>query len=148
VILSNADTSMFRNTSKSLKKYNPSQDLDFWVNMRVFLDANDSLGITQLPEDPSIISAVVVDLYRVISMTTAEQEAFAAKGKKRYVIAMPPRMKNPTVEQLSTAINTLGINAVPVDIFSDTTDAVMNLMSEYANMPYHPKPVVLRNIPL
>lgn len=146
VIMSNADTSMFRNTSSTLTKYVPSQDLDFWVNMRVFLDANDSLGITQLPDEPSMISAVVVDLYRVISMTQAEQEAFAAKGKKRYVIAMPPRLKNPTVEQLSTAINTLGINAVPIDIFTDTTTGVMDLTSEYSNMPYHPKPIVLRNM--
>jgi hypothetical protein len=146
IVLCNADTSLFRNKATSLKKYNPNEDLDFLVNMRVFLDGNDSLGITQLPEDPSIISAVVVNLDRVLHMTSAEKEAFAAKGKRRYVIAMPPRLKNPSVEQLSTAINTLGINVVPVDIFTNDTSSVLDLMSEYANMPYHPKPVVLRNM--
>lgn len=146
VVLCNADTSLFRNKATSLTRYTPSEDLDFWVNMRVFMEANDSLGITQLPDDPSIISAVVVDLYRVVSMTEAEKDAFAAKGKNRYVIAMPPRLMNPKAQQLSTAINNLGINVVPLDIFTDSTKEVMNLTSEYANMPYHPKPVILRNI--
>lgn len=148
VILSNADTSLFRNTSNSLTKYKPNEDLDFWLNMRVYMEADDSLGITQIPEDPTKISAVVVDLDRVLALSEADMNVFAAKGKRRYVIGMPTRLKNPTTAQLSKAINTLGINAVPIDIFSGTTSDIMDLTSEYSNMPYHPKPVVLRNMPL
>ena len=147
IILSNADTSLFRSTSKSITKYSPSDDLDYWVNMRVYLDSeNDKLGVSQLADPSFTISAVVVDLGRVLSLSDATAESFAEKGKMRYVIAMPGRVVNPTVKDLDKAINTLGVNSVPLDIFTDGTAEVMNLVSEYANMPYHPKPAALRNI--
>ena len=146
IILSNADTSLFRSTSTSINKYSPRQDLDFFVNMRVFLDTEESLGIAKLPESDSFVTAVVVDFDRVVAMSDAKKEAFAQKGKRRYVIALPKRTENPTAENLATAINVLGINAVPIDIFTQTTPEVMNITKEYANMPYHPKPAVLRNM--
>lgn len=146
IVLSNADTSLFRSTSTSINKYSPSQDLDFWVNMRVFLDDEDSLGITQLPDSDALVTAVVVDFDRVLALSDAKKEAFAAKGKRRYVIAMPSRLDNPSTADIGTAINILGVNAVPLDIFTSATSVVMDITSEYANMPYHPKPTALRNI--
>jgi hypothetical protein len=146
IVLSNADTSLFRSTSTSITKYSPSQDLDFWVNMRVFLEDEDSLGVTQLPESDALVTAVVVDFDRVLALSDAKKEAFAAKGKRRYVIALPSRLDNPSTADVGTAINVLGINAIPLDIFTPATSVIMDITSEYANMPYHPKPAALRNI--
>lgn len=147
VILSNADTSLFRKTSTSITKYNPAQDLDFWVNMRVYLDSEDDLfGITQLPAPGVVPSAILVNLDRVLALSSTKKNAFAAKAQKQYVIAMGPRTANPTVAQVDTAINSLGINCVPLDIFSESTSTIMELTGEYANMSYHPKPVALRNV--
>jgi hypothetical protein len=148
IILSNADTSLFRTTSSSVDRYNPAEDLDFWVNMRVYLDSEeDSIGITNLSEDNKA-SAVLVDLNRILALSKTAANSFAAKGRSRYVIAMPSRTTNPTAANVDKAINTLGVNVVPLDIFTDTTDNVKNIVSEYAFMPYHPKPTALRNIAL
>jgi hypothetical protein len=115
--------------------------------MRVYLDSEqDSLGISSLADPSSSVPAVVVDLNRILTLSPANAEAFAEKAKKKYVIAIGSRTKNPTVKELDKAINTLGVNSVPLDIFTDDTATVMNLVSEYANMPYHPKPAALRNI--
>jgi hypothetical protein len=147
IILSNADTSLFRTTSKSIERYNPAEDLDFWVNMRVYLESeNDTIGITTAADPAVAPSAIIADFTRIISLSESMATSFAAKSKRSYVIAMPARSENPTAEEIDKAINTLGVNVVPIDIFTETTKTVMNIVSEYANMPYHPKPIALRNI--
>jgi len=146
IILSNADTSLFRSTSASIDRYDPAKDLDFWVNMQVYLDSEaDTLGITQAPDPNGKVHAVVADLNRLLSLSSSASNSFAAKAKNRYVIAMAERTKNPTAKDVDKAINTLGVNVVPLDIFTDATATVMNIVSEYANMSYHPKPVALRS---
>lgn len=146
VILSNADTSLFRSTSSSIDRYDPAKDLDFWVNMQVYLDSEgDNLGITQAPDPQGSYYAVVADLNRLLSLSASAATSFAAKAKNRYVIAIGDRTTNPTAQQVDKAINTLGVNVVPIDIFTDSTATVMNIVSEYANMSYHPKPVALRS---
>jgi hypothetical protein len=115
--------------------------------MRVYLDSEDDLfGITELPAPGVVPSAILVNLDRVLTLSSTKQKAFAAKAQKQYVIAMGSRTANPTVAQVDTAINTLGINCVPLDIFSESTSTIMELTGEYANMSYHPKPVALRNV--
>jgi len=148
VILCNADTSLFRSRSKALDKhYDSVTDLDFWVNMRVFLDSDDDvLGITQPanPNEPAM--AVVADMNRLLSLSATKMTAFAEKAKKRYVIAMPSRVENPTAKNINVAINVLGVNCVPIDIFTAPTQEIKSIVGEYGNMTYHPKPIALRNI--
>jgi hypothetical protein len=142
VVLCNADTSMFTSASNATP-YPPSEDLDFWVNMRVYLDSDsDTFGITKLPSNGIAPAAVIVDLKRILSLNTAKKEQFAANGMNRYVIGMGDRLTNPSPAEVDTALNTLGINCIPIDIFSDTN--IMALTKEYSNMTYHPKPSVLR----
>lgn len=147
VILSNADTSLFRKESSSIQKYDPANDLDFWVNMRVYLDSDeDSFGITELADDRNPPFAVLVNLDRILALSPAKQAAFAKKSSSRYVIAMPHRTDNPAPEVLNVAINTLGVNVVPVDIFTDTTEDILAITGKYSNKSYNMKPLALRNI--
>jgi hypothetical protein len=145
IVMCNADTSLFRSQSLDRTKYPPARDLDFWVNMRVYLDTSDDLnGITQLA-DPSVhASAVLVDLNRVLKMSSMNKDAFAVKGKTRYVIAFGDRVKNPTPAELNIALKSLGINVVPIDIFTDTDRDILLLSNEYNNMPFAQKPVTLQ----
>ena len=145
IVLCNADTSVFKNTSPQI---NPADDLDFWVNMRVYLnDSADSLGITQMPAAGVTPSAVVVKLADVLALSSTKADAFAAQGKSRFVIALPSQMANPTLKDLDTAINLLGINMVPLDIFSDTIENVKALVKKYDSNDFRLKPVGLRHMP-
>ena len=147
VVLSNADTSLFRKEASSIQKYDPAQDLDFWVNMRVYLDSDeDSFGITELADDRNPPFAVLVNMDRILALSPAKQAAFAKKSSSRYVIAMPHRTDNPAPEVLNTAINTLGVNVVPIDIFTDTTEDILAITGKYSNKSYKMKPLALRNI--
>jgi hypothetical protein len=144
IILCNADTSLFRS---SKKKINPADDLDFWVNMRVYLNADtDSFGVTQIPAAGVTPHAIIVKLSDLLGLSAQKQEAFALRTKQQFIIAMPSAMKNPSAAELGTAINTLGINMVPLDIFSDSLDTVKGLVSTYSNMPFRPMPAALRSM--
>jgi hypothetical protein len=143
--MSNADTSVFRRSSISKRLYPPAKDLDFWVNARVYLDdPADANGITEVA-DPAIQPAVVVvDMNRVLALSSTNKDAFAARGKRRFVIAMGDRLTNPTPTQLNIALNGLGINALPIDIFTDSSTNILLLSNEYNNKSYRPKPVALQ----
>ena len=145
IIMSNADTSLFRRSTLSKAKYPPAKDLDFWVNIRVYLDdAADANGITELADPATQPSAVLVNMSRVLSLSGVNKDAFAAKGKRRYVIAMADRVTNPTPAQLNAALNTLGINSVPIDIFTENTTNIVLLSNEYENKSYRAKPLALQ----
>lgn len=145
IVLCNADTSMFRGGSVNKTKYPPAKDLDFWVNMQVYLDdPTDINGITQSPDSAATPPAVLVDLTRILSLSSSQKEAFAAKGKRRYVIAMGNRTANPTPTDLNTALNNLGVNVVPIDIFTDSDKRILLLSNEYTNKSFRPKPTNLQ----
>lgn len=147
IIMSNADTSLFRRTSINKTKYAPSKDLDFWVNMRVYLDTADDLnGITQLADTSVAPSAVLVDLKRVLALSTINKEAFAMKGKQRFVIAMGERTANPSPEQVAMALNRLGVNVIPIDIFTPDDRDILLLTNEYRNKTFQQKPANLQYI--
>ena len=146
IILSNADTSMFRSKAPSAERYNPAEDLDFWVNMRVYLDSEeDTLGISTAAPSDLRVSAVVADLNRLLALPPAKKDTFAGKNKTRYSIALGSRLTNPTPADIDTSLNQLGLNAVPIDIFTPSNAQVLKLTEEYSHMPYRPKPAALRN---
>jgi hypothetical protein len=59
---------------------------------------------------------------------------------------MGSRTSNPTPETIDLLINTLGVNSVPVDIFTETTDSILAITDQYANKAFRPKPLSLQNI--
>jgi hypothetical protein len=148
IILSNADTSMFRAPRQTAgKRYDPAEDLDYWVNMRVYLDNEDQLiGVSRLADSDVKVAAVVVRLNDLMPQVNARADAFALKGKRRFVIAMPNPLENPTPKELSRAINEFGVNMVPLDIFTPAPEEARALVMEYTGMSYRPKPAALRNV--
>jgi len=143
IVLCNADTTPFR---KATPQINPADDLDYWVNARVYLNSpDDVIGVAQTPPVGLTPSAIVVKLDDVLQLSDKKAEAFAAQAKSTFVIAMPSQLKNPTAKELNKAINSFGINIVPIDIFSDSVDTVQSLVEEYSNMTFRPKPPALQN---
>ncbi len=149
IILSNADTSLFRSVGKLnlADKFNPDEDLDFWVNMRVYLESDGgSFGITQAG-DPSATNAVITSLGKVANLNETTAAAFATKGKQRFTIALPTWDENPTFEQLNWALNTAGVNMIPLEIFDEANKADLEKLGRlYGNRAYRPKPVGMRNM--
>jgi hypothetical protein len=145
IILSNVDTSSFRNHKPPI---NPAEDLDYWVNMRVYMsttvDDLGTLGLTVPPPKDASPSAIVVSLPKLLALSTKELDAFIAETKHQFVIALPSQMNNPSSDDLNKSLNKIGINMIPLDIFSHDVEEVKTLVGLYNNLTYRPKPLGLR----
>ena len=145
IILSNADTTRFRNHKPPIS---PAEDLDYWVNMRVYMntDVDDvgTLGATVAPPKGVSPSAIVVSLPNLLKLSPKEREAFIAEANQQFVIALPSQKDNPSADELNTSLNKLGLNMIPLDIFSHDIQEVKALVGLYNNKTYRPKPLGLR----
>jgi hypothetical protein len=138
IVLCNADTSVFRTTSRQIA---PADDLDYWSNMRVYLNSdNDRIGVTQPAASGVTPAAVVVNLEVLLNLSADAVDQFSFKNKGNFVIAMTSQLSNPTAEQLSNALNTINVNVVPLDIFSSDVKEIVSLVGEYSGMTFRPKP--------
>lgn len=144
IILCNADLSLFRNKQAATQRYLPADDLDYWVNMRVYLDnETKGFGLTSLPDSGTTAKAVIMDLEKTLALDESGRNSVALKNKSRYSIAMPSPMSNPTPADLQKVLNT-GFNLVPLEIFTEPAKATQDRVSIYNNEAWHPKPVALQ----
>jgi hypothetical protein len=139
IILCNADTSIFRTTSRQIA---PADDLDYWTNMRVYqnLGEGSMVGVARPPATGVTPSAIVVPFIELINLAADKlEDNFIFTNKSTFVIAMTPPMDNPSVKQLDVALNTFGVNVVPLDIFATDLNEVVDLVGEYSGMSFRPK---------
>jgi len=144
IILSNADTSVFKGATSTVA---PAEDLDYWVNMRVYaLDTADkNIGVAQkYPEGAEgSPAALVTSLESILKLSEKDALAFGLAGKTRYMIAVPS--ENPTNKDLETAVNRLGVNIVPVDYLIKTPADAVETMKIYKNMAWPEKTAALKS---
>lgn len=149
IIASNVNTDPFRAAAAGAvaKRYSPAEDLDYWVNLRVYLENDsESIGITQVTPTASTARAVIMRASSILPLKDQKADSFSIKGKQRFVIALPDAMRNPSFEELDHLLNTLGVNMVPLDIFSEGIDETKGLLKLYSNMSYREKPAALQKI--
>jgi hypothetical protein len=109
--------------------------------MRVYLNSdNDRIGVTQPAASGVTPAAVVVNLEALLNLSADAVDQFSFKNKGNFIIAMAPQLSNPSVEQLSNALNTISVNVVPLDIFSNDVKDIVSLVGEYGGMTFRPKP--------
>jgi hypothetical protein len=142
IIMTNADTTLFRN--KSVKQYELSADLDYMSNVRVYLEnSSDKLGITET-KSGAPPHAIVVSYERLAAMSSSDKMNFAKGGRERFVIAMPPQIGNPSVADIRGALDTLGVNVLPLNMFGESYDSIKSKVSVWNGEPLQKlKPVML-----
>jgi hypothetical protein len=142
IILCNADTSPFKGDTSDTA---PKDDLDFWVNMRVYaLNAKDkNIGIAQSYSGQGEPNAIITSLESIVALGKPEALTFGLKGRNRYVIAMPSA--NPDSGYLNTALDTLGVNMVPIDFLLENVKDAADYKNSYDNMAWPEKIKSLRS---
>lgn len=138
VFLANVDTSIFRNLqSLGIKQYTTNLDLDYFVNMRVYLDSSsDKIGATTAPIDGTVPSAVIVPFNRLADMSQDEQDAFAQKGKSRFVIVMPKQYANPDLAPIKSVLATTGANWINMSLFGESMDSLKAKIALWGGEPF------------
>jgi len=138
VFMANVDTSVFRNLQPlGMKQYESNLDLDYFINMRVYLDSSsDKFGATTTPIGGAIANAVIVPFNRLADMSPDEQDAFAQKGKSRFVIVMPKQYANPELAPIKTVITRTGANWINMSLFGESMDSLKAKMALWGGEPF------------
>lgn len=130
IYMTNVDTSMFRRADVlGMKPFEPRYDLDYLSHVRVYAETKgDVVGSSAAEPTPGKAAAVLVSLKRVLAMSDADKNAFAEMSKTRFVIAMGSQMRNPTKKDVTTALERLGVNVVPILPFDSNREELKGLM--------------------
>ena len=136
IIMSNLDTTLFRNVSKlKLPAYAPYDDLDFWTHIYL---AKDDIDIGNKKT-----AARITTLDKFISLSPNEQNNWAMKNKGCFTVMLPKLMSNPTYEITQTMIQKMGVNVVPLDLFLFPVEDTKHLLSLWKNKTWNIKPHAL-----
>lgn len=136
LIFSNLDTSLFRTVKPS---YQPREDLDYWIHLRIFKDSVNSLGVTK-PVTQNQFARGIVDTTQYFSTIPPENMAAAVdKTRIRWATAMSDVGSNPDVAKLFP----VGVQSIPISIVSlDSTEK--DLLNVWKESCWKVKPKNLR----
>lgn len=148
IFLTNVDTTLFRRPEAlGLQRVEPKADLDYLVHARVYAETPaDAMGATSVSagERPA---AVLVSLPRVLGLSTKEQEAFAQRGKGRFVIGMGSQLGgNPTAKQLKVVLESLAVNSVLMSMAERDKSDLKRKIDSWKNKFYRAKPLILQSM--
>ena len=148
LIFCNVDTSGFRTAKKDFNKsYLPKEDLDYWVHMRIFKqNAQTPLGMTEVPERSIVPRSMVETLsyYTTLPSDQASKRTAITGTKEKFITALSPHGKNPEVSSLSMALDTYGVQAVPL-LITDYSTETQNLLAKW-KYAWRAKPKELRYV--
>jgi len=115
IVLCNYDTTQLPNAS------NPKDNLNFWINCRIWQDVNSTHTIGSVSKPVSAGTAYSTvgstsDFLTIPGSSNNGTTEFINRHSSTYVIALGPVEEILTIKQLSTLLPTLGIQSIPMDI--------------------------------
>ena len=142
IILSNMDTSLFR---KGIQPYAPVDDLDYWVHAQLYkLNDSDKMGVTSVASANTKTRAIVVPLESLTGLSSDSQKAWATKNKDYFSVVIPSADTNPSVSLANVLLGSMGINVLPLDLFSFDVKQVAALFDLWKKNTWNMRPVALR----
>ena len=140
LIFSNLDTSLFRTVKPA---YQPREDLDYWIHLRLFKDSTNSLGVTK-PLTQNQMPRGIVDTTLYFTTIPPENTAAAVdKTRIRWCIAISDIGTNPPLNKINIMTNTIGVQSIPLTIIS-MNDEEKNLLNVWKDTCWKIKPKSLR----
>ena len=129
IVMTNVDTTLFRKAAQLKMKIEPANDLDYWSHV-------------QISTEPTV-PAITVPFSTVSALKGSAQNKWALKNKKYFTIAQLDPSSNPSVQNTTMLLNNLGINIVPIDIFSFDENDTVRLYALWNGAVWRPRPVPL-----
>ena len=144
IVMTNVDTSLFRNPKVATQRYNPADDLDYWTNMRVYLGSDTKrLGVTTPAAPGAKPSAVIIDAGELLDLPKERLDQIAIQNKTRYSIALLDPMYVYTAKDIALLLAS-GFNLIPFNIFTGSLDQTKALVNEYNSESWRAKPDALQ----
>lgn len=140
LIFANMDTTEFRNPPKG-KKYEPMEDLDYWVNLRLSYKQKQ-LGCTCSPA--SAASGTLDTAQGYTEIPDDRKDETIRDTTLKWTIALSEDPEKPVPESTyNTAANTFGVQCIPILLW-DENNKFMFTQNMFRNFSFIPKPEELR----
>jgi len=143
IILSNMDTSLFR---KGIQSYAPADDLDYWIHAQLYkLNDSEKLGVTSVASANTKTRAIVVPIESVTGLSPESQKTWATKNKDYFSVVIPSAVSNPSVSLANVLLGSMGVNVLPLDLFSFDVKEVSALFELWKKNTWNMRPVALQS---
>jgi hypothetical protein len=134
IVLTNYNTNTLPTTRQ------PKDNLDFWINGRIYLDnsaSSVSLGeVTDVAPTSPPSYVEVGAIQQLLAIGPTDQAAFQESSRSKFKIALGSPDFPYTVAQVNFLLNTLGVQCVPIDILSlSQTKEYMNTLKMKSTTP-------------
>jgi hypothetical protein len=113
IVISNADTSIFRS-----KQFAPTKDLDYFVNLRLFKESTDTYGVTGNVDTKIMPRGIVNSVQNFSIIPTDKYKDTSDSTKMRWTMAYTHSESNVSIASLKFMTQTLGVQSVPLWMFS------------------------------
>jgi len=127
------------NTSRLPTRSNPKDNLDYWTNARIYEDPSGkstALGsVTVAAPSAPPAAALVGHISQLLNIGVKEQPTYQTQSSGKFSIAIGSPDYPYTPAQVSTLINTLGIQCVPLDVINLGINANHTDTIKYSQTP-------------
>lgn len=146
IIATNVDTSVFRRQEALQVTIETQNNLDFWSNIRIYkTDANASLGATEVYPSGTPNFVLLSDSQITTALRTSEQtKALSDTLRGKFSMYLPPSTANPSTTDVDKMLDQIGINIIPLDIFTFSTNATLASSLPWKTNSWKLKPGLLR----
>lgn len=145
IIFSNVDTSTFRG-----KNFAPTKDLDYFVHLRLYKESTDTYGATGQVESRTMPRGIVNSVTNFTVIPENKYKDTSDSTKMRWTMAYTHAAANPSIASLNYMMKTLGVQCIPLWLFSTKTpsaSAMKDLRASMAgNLPTVETPTVANQV--
>jgi hypothetical protein len=131
IIMSNIDTSIFRNPkSVGLSTVASTEDLDFMVHLRLYGQTDTTIGATEKASQNQFPRGFVESFSYYTNIPDKRIKDTVDTNRIRWIITIPTGV--PTVEKVKTVTEVLGVQcvALPLYSFGEQEKPILNLWKE------------------
>jgi hypothetical protein len=124
-----------------------AQNLDLWSNFRIYkIEESGNLGATRLAPEGTTPHFIMISKDKLDKETenTDKIKKFSDSIKGKFTIFLPQPDRNPDTTVVDKALDQVGINVIPLDIFSFTTPTVLTAQRPWKTTSWKLKPALLR----
>jgi hypothetical protein len=117
IIMNNIDTSIFRNPkSVGVQAVSQREDLDFMTHLRLFAQSDISLGATEKASQNQFPRGYVESFSFYSAIPDKRIKDTQDTNRIRWIVAIPTAI--PSVKEIQTAIDSFGVQVVPLELYS------------------------------
>ena len=120
LIFSNLDTTLFRTVKPA---YQPKEDLDYWIHLRIFKDSENSLGVTKKIDSNQTARGIIDTTKYFVTIPPEDIKTKVTFLSQRWTTAVSDVGTNPAIDRLNLIMITLGVQSIPLSFVSmDSTE--------------------------